>query len=105
MEKCTYCIQRVQNGKIVAKAENREVRDGEIKTACQAACPSQAITFGDKNDATSRVAMLQRDPRAYAMLEELNVKPRTQYLARLRNVHPRLMTKYQKENLEAGHGH
>lgn len=105
MEKCTYCIQRVQNGKIVAKAENREVRDGDIKTACQTACPSQAIIFGDKNDKASRVSIKQEDPRAYAMLEELNIKPRTLYLARLRNVNTRLMTKYEKDNMSGHHDH
>jgi molybdopterin-containing oxidoreductase family iron-sulfur binding subunit len=104
MEKCTYCIQRVQNGKIAAKADGRELKDGDIKTACQAACPSQAIVFGDRNDASSRVAILQKDPRAYAMLEELNIKPRTLYLARLRNVHPRLMTQDQVDHATGGHG-
>lgn len=110
MEKCTYCIQRVQNGKIVAKSENREVRDGEIKTACQAACPTQAIIFGDKNDRGSRVAIKQNDPRNYAMLEELNVRPRTLYLTRLRNIPVRLMTQYEKDHMtghhdDHGHGH
>lgn len=110
MEKCTYCIQRVQNGKIVAKSENREVRDGEIKTACQAACPTQAIIFGDKNDRGSRVAIKQNDPRKYAMLEELNVRPRTLYLTRLRNIPVRLMTQYEKDHMtghhdDHGHGH
>lgn len=104
MEKCTYCIQRVQNAKIVAKSENREVRDGDVKTACQAACPTQAIIFGDKNDKGSRVAVKQNDPRAYAMLEELNIKPRTLYLTRLRNIHVRLMTKYEKEHMTGHHG-
>ena len=103
MEKCTYCIQRVQNGKIVAKSENREVRDGDIKTACQTACPTQAIIFGDKKDSGSRVAVKQNDPRAYAMLEELNIRPRTLYLTRLRNVPVRLMTKYEKDNMTGHH--
>lgn len=111
MEKCTYCIQRVQNGKIVAKSENREVLDGDIKTACQTACPTQAIVFGNKNDKGARVTVKQKDPRAYPMLEELNVKPRTLYLTRLRNINVRLMTKYEKENMtghhddHGGHGH
>ncbi|MFO1063679.1 MAG: TAT-variant-translocated molybdopterin oxidoreductase [Pirellulales bacterium] len=92
MEKCTYCIQRVQYGKINARNEGRPLQDGEIKTACQEACPTQAIIFGDQKDPSSWVARLQKDPRNYSMLEELNVKPRTQYLARVRNVHQRLKT-------------
>ncbi len=66
--------------------------DGDIRTACQDACPTQAIVFGDLNDGTSRVHRLQKDPRAYGLLEDLNTKPRTKYLARLRNVPARLMT-------------
>ena len=106
MEKCTYCVQRTQNGKIMAKAEGRPLEDGDVKTACQEACASQAIVFGDISDKESRVAKLQRDPRAYAMLEELNVKPRTLYLARVRNVPERLATKdLLHPELHAGHGH
>ncbi len=90
MEKCTYCVQRIQGGKIDAKNDRRAIGDGEIKTACQQACPTQAIQFGDLNDAESRVAASHADPRAYAMLSELNVKPRTKYLARVRNPHPLL---------------
>ncbi len=90
MEKCTYCVQRIQLGKISAKNERRGLEDGEIVTACQQACPTQAIEFGDLNDAESRVAKAHADPRAYAMLAELNVKPRTKYLARIRNPHPEL---------------
>ena len=101
MEKCTYCIQRVQNGKIQARSEGRSVEDGEIKSACQTACPSQAIVFGDLKDPASKVSRLQRDKRAYGMLEELNIKPRTLYLARVRNVHPRLKT---SDQLAAAHG-
>ncbi len=92
MEKCTYCIQRVQNGKINARAQERKLEDGEIQSACQAACPTQAIVFGDLNDENSQVSALQKNPRSYAMLAELNVKPRTMYLARVRNTHPLLKT-------------
>ncbi len=92
MEKCTYCIQRVQNGKIGARNQGRPIQDGEIQSACQSACPSQAIVFGDLKDPNSRVSKLQRSERAYEMLGELNIKPRTQYLARVRNTHPRLKT-------------
>lgn len=96
MEKCTYCIQRVQNGKIYARQTgDGKVHDGDIKTACQEACPSQAIVFGNKQDKTSRVSQLQNDPRCYGLLDELNTKPRTQYLARIRNVPKRLMNRAQ----------
>src|SRR5690606_38505514 len=71
MEKCSYCIQRVQNGKIHARSEGRAVEDGEIQSACQAACPTQAIVFGDLKDPNSQVSKLQSDVRAYAMLAEL----------------------------------
>ena len=90
MEKCSYCVQRIQEAKILAEKEDREVRDGEIVTACQQACPTQAFTFGNINDPNSRVAGLKRDPLNYGMLTELNVKPRTSYLARLRNPNPEL---------------
>ncbi len=90
MEKCTYCVQRIQSGKIAAKNEGREVRDGEIRSACQQACPAQAIEFGDLSDETSKVAAAHESNRAYGMLAELNVKARTKYLARIRNPHPSL---------------
>ncbi|MCA9160053.1 MAG: 4Fe-4S dicluster domain-containing protein, partial [Planctomycetales bacterium] len=101
MEKCTYCIQRVQNGKIHARNEGRAVEDGEIQSACQTACPTQAIVFGDLKDTNTQVSKLQNDVRAYAMLGELNIKPRTLYLARVRNTHPRLKLAHQL--LEAHH--
>ena len=87
MEKCTYCIQRIENVRITAKREaDRPIKDGEIQTACQQTCPAQAIVFGDLNDENSQVSKLQNLGRTYAMLDEaLNTKPRTQYLARLRN--------------------
>jgi len=87
MEKCTYCIQRIEAVKIRAKNERRPVGDGEIVPACAQTCPTQAIQFGDLNDPESKVAKLQAHPRSYAMLAELNIKPRTMHLARLRNPH------------------
>ena len=90
MEKCTYCVQRIQRVKIAAKNEGRPIQDGEIRTACQVVCPTEAIIFGDLNDPNSRVAKLHKDPRSYLMLEELNVAPRTAHLARVRNPNPEL---------------
>jgi molybdopterin-containing oxidoreductase family iron-sulfur binding subunit len=90
MEKCTYCVQRITKGRIAADKEDRAVRDGEIVTACQQACPAEAIIFGNKNDPTSRVARLKAGPRDYGLLAELNVRPRTTYLAAVRNPNPEI---------------
>ncbi|MDA0577858.1 MAG: TAT-variant-translocated molybdopterin oxidoreductase [Verrucomicrobia bacterium] len=91
MEKCTYCVQRINVARINAKKEDRRVRDGEVVTACQQACPVGAITFGDMNDATSKIAKSKADPRNYGILEDLGVRPRTTYLAKLRNPNPALV--------------
>ncbi len=110
MEKCTFCVQRIRGAEISAKQENRYgpergdrnrpdlayVRDGEVVTACQAACPTGAIVFGDMNDVTpdgkprSKVARLKQDPRDYGLLSELNTRPRLTYLAAVRNPNPAL---------------
>ena len=96
MEKCNYCVQRIQEAKIKSKAEGRAsgaagpYKVGEILTACQQTCPADAITFGNINDPESKVAQLKKDHRNYSLLHELNVKPRTTYLAKLRNPNPEL---------------
>jgi Fe-S-cluster-containing dehydrogenase component/anaerobic selenocysteine-containing dehydrogenase len=88
MEKCTYCVQRIREAEIRSQDEDRSIRDGEIQTACQQACPTQAIVFGDINQRTSRVARLKDEKLNYALLAELNTRPRTTYLAELRNPNP-----------------
>jgi MoCo/4Fe-4S cofactor protein with predicted Tat translocation signal len=90
MEKCTYCVQRIREAEIHANLENRFIRDGEIQTACQQACPTQAIVFGDINNRGNRVAKLKAEKLNYALLAELNTRPRTTYLAELRNPNPDL---------------
>jgi MoCo/4Fe-4S cofactor protein with predicted Tat translocation signal len=85
MEKCTYCIQRIEAAHVEADKEKRGIREGEVVTACQAACPTKAITFGDINDPNAEVSRLRRDGRHYALLEELGTRPRTTYLARWRD--------------------
>jgi molybdopterin-containing oxidoreductase family iron-sulfur binding subunit len=90
MEKCSYCVQRINAAKIESEKEDRSVRDGEIQTACQASCPTQAIVFGDINNKTSRVAKMKAEELNYGMLTELNTRPRTTYLAALRNPNPEI---------------
>ncbi len=90
MEKCTYCVQRINAARIEAKKEDRRIRDGEVITACQSACPVGAINFGDINDETSIVTLKKQSPRNYGLLADLNTRPRTTYLAKVRNPHPDL---------------
>ena len=90
MEKCTYCVQRINMARIAAEKEDRTIREGEIVTACQAACPAEAIVFGDVNDKDSQVSKLKATPLNYGLLTELNTRPRTTYLARLKNPNPEI---------------
>jgi molybdopterin-containing oxidoreductase family iron-sulfur binding subunit len=97
MEKCTYCVQRIQEAKIAAKNKRRPLVDGQIQTACQQTCPTGAIVFGDLGPEGSpprtEVAKLFADPRTYELLAELNHKTRTRYLAKIRNPNPALVEK------------
>ncbi|HWP65867.1 MAG TPA: TAT-variant-translocated molybdopterin oxidoreductase [Candidatus Limnocylindria bacterium] len=90
MEKCTYCVQRIEEARITAMQEGRTIRDGDIVTACQQACPADAIVFGDLNDPSSKVAAWHRDPRNYSLLAELGTRPRTTYLGVVRDPNPAL---------------
>lgn len=90
MEKCTYCVQRINAARIKAEEENRKIRDGDIVTACQAACPTEAIVFGDINDPEARVSKLKAKPLDYGLLTELNTRPRTTYLAKIKNPNPEI---------------
>ncbi|MGK2857292.1 MAG: TAT-variant-translocated molybdopterin oxidoreductase [Thermoanaerobaculia bacterium] len=85
MEKCSFCVQRINTARIGAEREGRRIRDGEIRTACQAACPTQAIVFGDVADPNSLVSKLKAEPHSYRVLEEVNTNPRTSYLGAVRN--------------------
>jgi molybdopterin-containing oxidoreductase family iron-sulfur binding subunit len=90
MEKCSYCNQRIQEAKIEADKQNRDLRDGEIRTACQQSCPTDAIIFGNINDKTSRVAKIKTDERTYGVLADINTRPRTTYVAGVININEEL---------------
>ncbi len=88
MEKCSYCVQRIEGARVTARVEGRSIQDGDIVPACAETCPVDAITFGDLNDSESRVSKLREDSRSYDLLGYLNIKPRTFYMARIRNPNP-----------------
>jgi Fe-S-cluster-containing dehydrogenase component len=90
MEKCTYCVQRISAARIESEKGERRIQDGEVKTACQSVCPAEAIVFGDLSDPNSRVSKLKAEQREYALLHELNTKPRTTYLAAITERNPKL---------------
>jgi len=90
MEKCSYCVQRIEAVKIEADKENRAIRDGEIRTACQQACPTDAIIFGNINDRTSRVAKIKTNERTYGVLADIDTRPRTTYVAGVLNINEQL---------------
>jgi molybdopterin-containing oxidoreductase family iron-sulfur binding subunit len=90
MEKCTYCVQRINAGRVEAEVSGRPLQDGEVVTACQQACPTRAIVFGDINDPQSAVRQMKGVPLNYDLLAELGTQPRTSYLAKLKNPNPRL---------------
>jgi molybdopterin-containing oxidoreductase family iron-sulfur binding subunit len=90
MEKCTYCVQRIERKRIDTRIAGRTIQDGELQTACEQGCPSEAITFGSLNDPGSRVSKLHADERRYDLLHEIGTRPRTAYLARVRNPNPEL---------------
>ena len=90
MEKCTYCVQRIERTRIASRIENRTIGDGELKSACQQACPTNALTFGSLHDPNTQVSQRHADPRRFDVLHELNTKPRTVYLTKIKNPNPEL---------------
>jgi molybdopterin-containing oxidoreductase family iron-sulfur binding subunit len=104
MEKCTYCVQRISVARIEAKIKGRLVEEGEVVTACQQACPTRAISFGDINDPESEVSRLRNSPLNYGLLADLNTRPRTTYLAKVTNPNPALSGGAGGHGHEHGHG-
>ncbi len=104
MEKCTFCVQRIMNAKIEAQKQDRKVLDGEVMTACQSACPTEAIIFGDTNDANSRVVKLKKEPRNYEVLADLNTRPRTSYLGVISNPNAELSGAHEGQKSGEKHG-
>jgi len=98
VEKCSFCVQRIQEKKLVAKKESRQLRDGEIETACVQACPTKALVFGDKNNSDSKIAGQMENPRMYNLLEELHTLSSVGYLTKVRN-------KEEDHSHDEGHDH
>jgi molybdopterin-containing oxidoreductase family iron-sulfur binding subunit len=90
IEKCTHCVQRIQEAKIASKRTGEPIKDGTIQSACQQACPAGAIVFGDLNDPNSNVAKWRAKDRSYRLLAELGTHPRTTYLGKIRNPNPEM---------------
>jgi molybdopterin-containing oxidoreductase family iron-sulfur binding subunit len=105
MEKCSYCVQRINAARIDGKKQGTEPKDGDIITACQQACPTQAIVFGNIADKESKVAKLRNDPRAWLLLEELQTRPRTSHLAKLRNPNPAITPIPEPDKRKKDHHH
>lgn len=104
MEKCSYCNQRIEAARVAARVDGRDIQDGDIVPACAETCPTNAITFGDLNDPKSEVSKLREDSRSYDLLGYLNIKPRTFYMARLRNPNPAITPAAHDDGHGAGHG-
>jgi molybdopterin-containing oxidoreductase family iron-sulfur binding subunit len=90
MEKCTYCVQRIERKRIETRVAGTSIKDQELQTACQQGCPANAIEFGNLHDPAARVSVKQNDPRRYDLLHEIGTRPRTVFLARVRNPNPEL---------------
>jgi molybdopterin-containing oxidoreductase family iron-sulfur binding subunit len=105
MEKCTYCVQRIAYARIEAQKDGgRKVRDGEVVTACQSICPTEAIVFGDLNDENSAVSKMRKDHRSYSVLNELNTQPRTTYLSDMKNQNKEMPDYREIQHLSKEHG-
>jgi molybdopterin-containing oxidoreductase family iron-sulfur binding subunit len=90
MEKCSFCVQRINAARIESEKDGRRIRDGEVVTACQASCPTQAIVFGDIEDPKTRVSLLKDEPHDFKVLEDVNTRPRASYLGAIRNKNPEI---------------
>jgi len=102
MEKCTFCVQRINHARIDAIREDRPIKDGEVTTACESSCPTKAIVFGNINDPESRVSKMKSSPLSYGLLTELNTFPRLTYLAKVKNLNPALNA-HNTSSVSTGH--
>ena len=105
MEKCSFCVQKIQEGKLVAKKAGRPVQDGDVTTACAEACPTHAITFGDWNDDQSNIRKVSESDRAYQSLEEIGVKPNVWYQVKVRNTDEVAMAAPAEDHAESHDDH